>query len=168
MKSTKFLMAIAIATTVGFVSCKPKDADVKTALEEKVKAATELAGITVSDVKEGVASLTGEFKDSAAYAKANEVLATLQKDVKGLKSFTNNFTVAPAVVPASVNTVLDAATQQKVKDGLKDFKGVKYEFVGDKVLLTGSVTMADRMKIMKMLGAAKVKFDPASNLVNVK
>lgn len=160
MKLTNVLMATAITATISFVSCKPKDADIKTALEEKVKASTELAGVSIGEVKEGVASLTGEFKDSAAYTKANEVLASLQKDVKGLKSFASSFTVVPPVAPpASLSTILDAATQQKVKDGLKDIKGVVVEFAADKAVLIGAITKADRMKIMQMLAAAKVKAD---------
>ncbi|UEG49569.1 hypothetical protein LK994_13085 [Ferruginibacter lapsinanis] len=115
MKKTNVLMATVIAATIGFVSCTPKDADIKTALEEKVKAATELTGVTVSDVKEGVASLSGEFKDSAAYVKANDILTSLQKDVKGLKSFTSNFTVIPPVAPpaAKAETEVSKLTDKK-------------------------------------------------------
>ena len=45
------------------------------------------------------------------------------------------------------------------KDGLKDIKGVTVAFEGEKAVLTGEVTKADRMKIMQMLAAAKVKSD---------
>ena len=58
-----------------------------------------------------------------------------------------------------MTTMLDAATQQKVKDGLKDINGVTVEFIEDKAVLTGAVTRANRMKIMQMLSAAKVKSD---------
>ncbi len=41
MKITKTLMAVAIALTLGFVSCKPKDADIKTKVETALKANPE-------------------------------------------------------------------------------------------------------------------------------
>ena len=53
MKLTKLLMAVAIVTTVSFVSCKPKDADIQTAVEAKLKTMPNmLTGATV-DVKDG-------------------------------------------------------------------------------------------------------------------
>ena len=116
-----------------------------------------MAGAVV-DVKDGVVTLTGECKDDLCKA----MCAKTTSEIKGVKSVVNNCTVpAPIVidVPASVTTVLDAATQQKVKDGLKDIKGVSVEFNADKAMLTGEVTKADRMKIMQMLASAKVKSD---------
>ena len=76
----------------------------------------------------------------------------------------NNLAIAappppPAAPPASMTTALDAATQQQVKDGLKDIKGVTVEFMEDKAVLAGEVTKADRMKIMQILASAKVKSD---------
>lgn len=80
--------------------------------------------------------------------------------IKGVKSVVNNCTVTPPVAaPATLTTVLDAATMQKVKDGLKDLKGITLDFAGDKAVLSGSVTKADRMKIMQMLMSAHVKSD---------
>ena len=61
--------------------------------------------------------------------------------------------------PASTTTVLDAGTQQKVKDGLKDIKGITVVFTAEKAVITGEVTAANRMKIMQMLAAAKVQSD---------
>jgi len=159
MKMTKLLMAMAIAATIGFVSCSPKDADVKTAVETQLKAKPDMTGAMV-DVKDGVATLTGECKDDACKADCEKIA----QGVKGVKSVINNLTIIappppPPPAPASLSTLLDEATQQKVKDGLKDIKGVTVEFVEDKAVLTGTVTKADRMKIMQMLSAAKVKSD---------
>jgi len=156
MKMTKLLMAIAIAATIGFVSCSPKDADVKTAVETQLKAKPDMAGAMV-EVKDGVATLTGECKDESCKAGCEKIT----QDVKGVKSVINNLAIMapPPPPPASMTTMLDEATQQKVKDGLKDIKGVTVEFVEDKAVLTGMVTKADRMKIMQMLSAAKVKSD---------
>ncbi len=158
MKITKTLFAVAIAATLGFVSCKPKDADVKAAIEKALVANPDLSGVSV-DVKDGVATLTGTLSDEAK-AKATDLV----KGINGVKEVNNNIVPPPpppppAVEPASVSTVLDAATQQKVKDGLKDIPGVTVSFEGDKAVLAGEVTKANRFKIMQILASAKVKSD---------
>lgn len=157
MKLTKLLMAVVVSATMLFVSCKPKDADIKADVEKALKADPTMASTTV-DVKDGVVTIGGECKDEACKAHCEETA----KAVKGVKSVVNNCTVAtppPPPAPASLTTVLDEATQQKVKDGLKDIPGVTVEFVGDKAVLKGQVTAANRMKIMQMLASAKVLSD---------
>jgi osmotically-inducible protein OsmY len=161
MKMTKLLMAIAIVTTVSFVSCKPKDADIQAAVEAKLKSMPDMmTGAATVSVAEGVATLSGECKDEMCKAACEKAAG----EVKGVKSVVNNFTIPappppPPPAPASLTTVLDEATQQKVKDGLKDIKGVTVDFAGEKAVLTGEVSKADRMKIMQMLASAKVKSD---------
>jgi osmotically-inducible protein OsmY len=160
MKMTKLLMAVAIAATIGFVSCSPKDADIKAAVETKLKEKPDMTAGAMVEVKAGVATLTGQCKDDMCKADCEK----LASEVKGVKSVINNLSIAPppppvVAAPASIITVLDAATQQKVKDGLKDIKGVTVEFAEDKAVLTGTVTKADRMKIMQILASAKVKSD---------
>ncbi len=159
MKLTKLLMVVVVSATMLFVSCKPKDADIKAAVEKALTADPSMTGTTV-EVKDGVVTIGGECKDDACKEGCEKIVAA----VKGVKSVVNNCTVAPppplpTPPPASLTTVLDEATQQKVKDGLKDIAGVTVEFVGDKAVLKGSVTSANRMKIMQMLAAAKVLSD---------
>jgi hyperosmotically inducible periplasmic protein len=164
MKLTKVLMAVAIIATISFVSCKPKDADIKAKIEAVLKADPTMAS-TVVDVKDGVATISGQCKDDACKAGCEKAVA----GIKGVKSVVNNCTIAPPPPPppASLTTTLDAATMQKVKDGLKDLKGITLNFDGDKAVLSGDVTKADRMKIMQMLAAAKVKSD-VSKLMDKK
>lgn len=165
MKLSKVLMAVIISATFAFVSCKPKDADIKSDVEKALKADPMMATTSV-DVKEGVVTITGECKDDACKTMCEKTVT----GVKGVKSVVNNCTTVPVVViapPVSLTTVLDEATQQKVKDGLKDIKGVTVEFSGDKAMLSGEVTKADRMKIMQMLASAKVKSD-VSKLMDKK
>ena len=150
-------MGVAVATTLFFASCKPKDEDIKAKIEAAIKAEPMLAGAVV-DVKDGVATITGEMKDDACKAMCEKTIGA----IKGVEKVVDNCTVTPPPpppVPASVTTALDDATQQKVKDGLKDIKGVTVTFDADKAVLAGEVTKADRMKIMQMLAAAKVKSD---------
>ena len=164
MKLTKLLMAVVVSATMFFVSCKPKDADIKAAVETALKADPMMAG-AMADVKDGVVTLTGECKDDACKAMCDKAVNA----VKGVKSVVNNCTVAPAPPPppASLTTMLDATTQQKVKDGLKDIPGVTVEFAGDKAVFSGTVTKANRMKIMQMLASAKVLSD-VSKLMDKK
>ena len=149
-------MVVVVAATMLFVSCKPKDADIKANVEKALKANPMMAGTTV-DVKDGVVTMGGMCKDDACKAMCEKTVAA----VKGVKSVVNNCTVAPPPPPppASLATAIDAAKQQTVKDGLKDMAGVTVEFVGDKAVLKGAVTSANRMKIMQMLAAAKVLSD---------
>jgi hyperosmotically inducible periplasmic protein len=158
MKFTKVLLAVIISATLGFVSCSPKDADIQAAIDAKIKATPEMAG-AMAEVKDGVATISGMVKDDACKAMCAKEIA----GIKGVKSVVDNCTVTPPPppppAPASLTTTLDGATQQKVKDGLKDIKGVTVEFTGDKAVLSGAVSKADRMKIMQMLAAAKVQSD---------
>ena len=157
MKLTKMLLAVVVSATLLFVSCKPKDADIKAAVEKALKADPMMANTTV-DVKDGVVTIGGECKDDACKAHCEETA----KDVKGVKSVVNNCSV-PVVVapppPASLETTLDAAKMQQVKDGLKDMPGVTVEFVGDKAVLKGAVTDKQRLTIMQLLASAKVMSD---------
>ncbi|MEO6731029.1 MAG: BON domain-containing protein [Ferruginibacter sp.] len=159
MKANKLLMVLAITTAIGFTGCSPKDADIKAAVETKLKSKPDMMNV-VADVKDGVATISGECKDATCKADCEN----MAKEVKGVKSVINNLSVAapppaPVAPPASLNTSLDASTQQKVRDGLKDIPGVTVEFSNDKAVLTGEVTKANRMKIMQILSSAKVKSD---------
>ena len=165
MKLAKFAMAAALLTTIAFTSCKPKDSEIKANVEAALKADMKMAN-TMVDVNDGKVTLSGECVDDACKAKCESTAA----GVKGVKSpVINNLTVAAPKVaePASTTTVLDAATQQKVKDGLKDIKGVTVEFTADKAIIKGEVTPANRMKIMQMLASAKVQSD-VSGLMDKK
>jgi hyperosmotically inducible periplasmic protein len=152
MKLTNVLMAIAIAATVGFVSCKPKDADIKTALEEKIKATSELSGVSV-DVKNGIATLTGELKDSTAIKKATELL----KEIKGVKSITNNLVVTPALTIPDVVVNADTPLTHSVNDAVKDFTDVKASVKDGVVSLTGNIAKSSLPKLMMSLNSLHPK-----------
>ena len=166
MKVNKIMLAVIISASIALVSCKAKDSDIKAKVEEALKAEKMMTN-PAADVKDGVVTISGECKDNECKAHCEKMVA----DIKGVKSVVNNCSLAlPVVVeapPASMTTVLDAATQQKVKDGLKDIKGVTVEFSSDKAVISGEVTKADRMKIMQMLASAKVLSD-VSKLMDKK
>ena len=93
--------AIMISTT--FTSCGPKDSDIQTAVNEKMKAMPDMSGMT-AEVKDGVVTLSGEVKDDATKAMCE----TVAKGVAGVKSVVNNCTVAPPPAPVTAPVVIAA------------------------------------------------------------
>ncbi len=152
MKVTKGLAVIMIALAVGFVSCKPKDADIKTAVEQAISAIPDAAGATI-EVKDGIATITGEFKDETARIAAE----TAAKAVKGVKSVVNNGTVAAPVVVAPVEISADAALISAVADAVKDFSTVKADVKDGIITLTGEIQKTNLPKLMMSLNALKPK-----------
>jgi hyperosmotically inducible periplasmic protein len=163
MKFTKISLAAALMVAVAFTSCKPKDADIQTGVEAALKAEPK-AATTKVEVKEGVVTLSGVCADADCKANCEKLAAS----VKGVKPpVVNNCTIAEVVAPiASLTTSsLDAATQQKVKDGLKDMKTLTIGgFSGKGVIINGEISKDGKMKLMQMLSSAKVLLDAASKI----
>ena len=139
-------MAIAIVTTVSFVSCKPKDADIQAAVEAKINALPDMVkGATVA-VKDGVATLTGECKDEMCKAACDKAAS----EVKGVKSVVSNFTLAapPVVFVPPVITADDPLTKS-VADATKDYPGITASVKDGVISLTGPIS-ADKWKKLKM------------------
>jgi hyperosmotically inducible periplasmic protein len=155
----KFLfMALAAFTLITLSqSCKKKltDEGIQKAASEQIAKMADMKGAAVT-VKDGIATVTGECKDQACSDKCKKALEDAK--IEGVKSIEWKCTLAPPP-PASLTTTMDAKTMQKVKDGMKDIKGVTVSFAGDKVVLEGAITDADRMKVMQMLNAANLKSD---------
>lgn len=146
MKLTKLLMAIAIMTTVSFVSCSPKDADIQADIETKLKAMPDMVKGATVEVKDGVATLSGECKDEMCKAACEKTA----KEVKGVKSVVSNFTIAaaPAAVAPVVVTADDPLTKA-VADATKDYPGVTASVKDGVVSVTGEITK-DKWKKLKM------------------
>jgi osmotically-inducible protein OsmY len=158
MKRTFQFMLVAIAVlAISFTSCKskPKDADIKAAVEKILAADPMMAGTSVS-VEKGVATISGVCKDDACKAACEKAVAA----VKGVKSVVNNCEVAPP--PPPVEIVADDPLTQAVTDALKAFPGVSATVKDGIISLTGSIAKADRQKLMMVLQALKPKkVDPA-------
>lgn len=150
---TKNLLFVIAIVAISFASCKstPKDADVKTAIETVITANPELNGLMV-DVKDGVATISGEAKTDAAKTKAVELITA----VKGVKSVVNNATVyvAPPVVPEVSVEGADALTKA-VTDALKDFPGVTAVVKDQIATLSGEISKDKLQKLMMGLNALK-------------
>lgn len=149
MRITKIFVALTIATSALFFSCKPKDSDVQAKITEKFAASPEVSGASAT-VAGGVATLAGEVSNPDAQAKAE----ALAKEVKGVKSVVNNLTVAPPPAPAPVVNP-DSALIQGVTDATKDFPSVKASVANGEITLTGNIKRADLQKLMQTLNTLK-------------
>jgi hyperosmotically inducible periplasmic protein len=154
----KILAIIAIvAFAFALPACKGKvsDADLKASVEKALQANPDLSGVT-AQVAEGVVTLAGNVKDDAAKAAIDAAL----KDVKGIKSVTNNATVPPPPTIAS-NEVLTAA----VKAAIKDNPTVAAAVADSIVTLTGEIKKADLAKLMQKVQATHPKKVVSDKLV---
>lgn len=163
LKLSRLLLLVGAITlfSAATVGCKKKvkDADIKAAIETALSSNPSAAGIAV-DVKEGVATLTGEFKDQAS----KDAIASVVSAVKGVKSVTNNSTVAPAYVPPVISA--DDPLISAVKDALKAFPGVSATVKDGIISVTGKIAKADRQKLMMALQALRPKKVDVAGLTN--
>jgi hypothetical protein len=157
----KIIYALTLAGLVSVVACKSKPSDAE--LQSKVVTAVTVPGVT-TEVKEGVATLSGTVADDAAKADAE----AKAKGIEGIKSVVNNITVTPPVVEVAAPVVSpDADLIAKVADATKDFAGVTTE-VKDGVIVVKGEIKGDKWRVLKMaldaLGPKKV--DASSLKVN--
>lgn len=142
------MAAMAIAISMGSISCKKKisDADLTTAATTVVSA---YSGSSV-EVKDGVAHLSGEFASEADKKAAIEAL----KKITGVKDVMDMASVKAAVIETA--SAIDPALQQKVTDALKDFPSVKVGVENGELTLTGDVTSSQARKIKESVDALKL------------
>jgi hyperosmotically inducible periplasmic protein len=155
-KTASFLLVAVAALAISFTSCKskPKDADIKAAIEKALAADPMSVGTTVS-VEKGVATLSGVCKDDMCKAACEKAVAA----IKGVKSVVNNCTVAPPVEIAADDPLTKAVT-----DAIKSFSGVTASVKDGIVTLGGSIAKADLQKLMMALNALKPKKIDAAGL----
>lgn len=147
MKISKLSLAAAIAFSIAFTSCKPKDADIQASVQSK-----EIPGITVT-VNDGVATLTGKVADEAAKANA-EIIA---KEQKGVKSVMNEITVDMPIVTGPVNVTPDDPLAMSVRDAVKDHPTVVASVNDGVITLTGSLKKDKLQKLMMNLNSMHPK-----------
>jgi hypothetical protein len=151
---TPLLLVAIAALAISFTACKskPKDADIKAAVEKALAADPMAAGMTVS-VEKGVATLSGECKDEMCKASC-EKIAT---GVKGVTSVVNNCTIAPAPPPPMepVATTDASVLEKGLTDALKDQAGVKGSVVDGKIVLTGEIAKAKWAMVKQTLDKLK-------------
>ncbi len=154
MKLIRNYLILFAFTSLLFMSCKPKDSDFQTKIEQSLNASPETSGVTVV-VKDGTATLNGEVKDEAAREKAGSAA----KDVNGIKNVENHVTVTPPPVVATPNVDVnsDATLTQGVKDATKDFPTVTANVADGVITLTGTIKRSNLQNLMMSLNTLNAK-----------
>ncbi len=147
MKFNRILMPLILFFSLFIISCGPKDADIKAAVDKTIQVDNGMAGIT-SSVTNGVVTLSGECDSEASKAKCTD----LAKSVKGVKSVINNCTVQ---MPVQVSP--DDRLRQNLTDATKDHPGVTASVNDGVVTLTGNISRANLAKLMKSVNDLQPK-----------
>jgi hyperosmotically inducible protein len=152
VKALLFFTAIVLISSV-IPACKSKtsDTEIKTSTETALRGNPDLSAVRV-EINDGVATLSGEVKDEATRLSAESAVAT----VKGVKSVTNNISVAPAP-QAPVEVTADDPLRTSVNDAIKDHPGVTASINDGVITLTGEIKKADLPTLMQKLNALKPK-----------
>lgn len=159
--SKVFLLLIAVAlvgSNVPGCKSKVKDEDLKTSVQAALRANPETADL-MADVKNGIATVSGEVKDASVKTTATELAA----GVKGVKSVENNVTIA-APPPPSVEITADDPLAKGVKDATKDFPTVTATVNDGVVSVSGELKSADWKRLKMALDGLKPKKVDASAL----
>lgn len=140
-----------ISSTIPSCKSKVKDTDIQSSVEANLRGNPDLSGVTVT-VNDGVATLSGEVRDAATKAAAESALA----GVKGLKSVSNNITIAAPPAPP-VEITADDPLKASVTDAIKDHPGVSAVVNDGVITLTGEIKRSDLTVLMQKLNALKPK-----------
>lgn len=150
MKKIFTTAALAILVSTVAVSCKKKNNDAD--LQTKATAVVAADPQAKVEVKDGVAHLSGTFKDVAA---KDQMIASL-KAIEGIKDVMDMSTVEASAPVVETKVASAPENLQKVKDALKDFPKVKAEVVNGELTVSGDVTKEDARKIKQSIDALKV------------
>lgn len=136
MKTRIWVVVVALAALLAAACGGPSDADLKAKAETALKGDAATSRVMV-DVKDGVATVSGEVADDAAKAKAAELAK-----VEGVKSVTNDVTVAAP--PPPMASADDATMKTKVEEALKAKAcgDISVEVKEGTVTLRGSIAQA--------------------------
>lgn len=145
----RLLVAMAFMATLAWLpACKsgPKDEEIKTEVDAVLASEPTFAGLT-ADVKDGVVTVNGMVPDPSVKTSLNSHVV----GVKGVKSVTDNTTVAPPPPPAPAEPVISEndPLAKGVADALKDHPGIKATVTDGVITVTGEAKAAE-WKTVKM------------------
>lgn len=154
---TPIFLSLTMLLAISFTACKskPKDADIKAAIETALKADPMAAGTgTTVSVEKGIATISGECKDEMCKASCEKIVAA----VKDVKSVVNNCTVAAAPIAPPIATAADTDIITKgLADALKDHPTVQSSVVDGKIVLTGEIAKAKWAMVKQLLDKLRAK-----------
>lgn len=145
-----FIFWLVITAGVSFSSCKskPKDADIRTSVNAKIKSRATSATITAS-VNAGVVTLNGNCPDTDCKTTAESAA----KEVTGVTQVVNNISVYQPAPQAPVEISDDAPLKASVDEALRDYKDVTATIQNGVVTLQGSIERDDLQKLMMKLNS---------------
>ena len=135
----------------GVISCsnQPKDSKIQSDIQDKTKLNPQFATLTYT-VSKGAVSISGQCPDENCKTSAEQAV----KDVKGVKSVTNNITVSPS---ANVVIADDATLENSVEDVVDDYKDVEATVDNGEITLRGAISRDNLTKLMMELNALNPK-----------
>lgn len=142
-KITSWILIVMFSVGT-FTACKGKnnDQDIQASVSEKLP-----MGITAT-VQEGVVTLSGSCPDANCKTTAEQTA----KDVKGVKSVTNNISVS-IVGNAPVEIATDDALTSSVNSAISAYPTVKANVANGVVTLTGSINRSELQELMQKVQA---------------
>jgi len=145
----KPILFSALVFCLFIIGCKGKtnDADLQSAVSDKLKENTSVANVTAT-VNEGVVTLTGECADDNCKSSAEAAA----KSVSGVKEVVNNITVA-SDMQAPVTISPDNTLRDSVNETLKSYIGVTATVNDGVVTLNGTIKKDDLQPLMMKLNS---------------
>ena len=160
----RLFVAMAFIATLSYLpACKsgPKDEEIKTEVDAVLASEPSFAGLT-AEVKDGVVTVNGMVADPSVKTSLNSHVI----GVKGVKSVTDNTSVAPPPPPAPAEPVIsdnDPLTKG-VTDALKDHPGIKATVTDGVITVTGEASAAEWKKVKMALDGLRPKKVDAKGL----
>ncbi len=145
VKNIGIALVFVAGITLGMTSCKSqaqKDAEAQAKIEAQLT-----PGITV-EVKDGIATIDGQFTDEVARANTEAEV----KSIAGVKSVVNNGTVEPPIVINPDETLISG-----VNALMQGYTGVSASVNEGVVTLTGEINREDWMNLKPALDALRPK-----------
>lgn len=139
----RLLFLLLAGSFLSIQACKPKDADIKTAVDTAI---ASVSGVAAS-VTEGVVTLSG----TVAAEEAKVTAENAAKAVKGVKSVTNNISVVVPVISG------DVELNEAIKTAMAAFTTVQAVAKDSIITLKGEIARADLQKVMQAAQALRPK-----------
>lgn len=139
----KLLFLLLTGSILSMQACKPKDADIKVAVDSAIGA---IGGVSAT-VSEGVVTLSGTVASETVKTEAE----TAAKAVKGVKSVTNEISVVVPVISG------DVALNEAIKTVMAAFTTVQAVAKDSVITLTGEIMRADLQKVIQAAQSLRPK-----------
>lgn len=154
IENFRSVLSVLLLAAILAVSCKGKqtDADIQTAVNEKIRSNDEMKGLTAS-VNNGVVTLSGECPTEECKKDCADKIG----DIKGVKSVENNIQIGSVASPAPVEVATDDVLKTSVDNVVKNYEGVKAEVNDGVVTLRGEIKRDNLQNLMIALNELKPK-----------